>query len=222
VLQNELDAPPALFEDWLRERGIGYRIARAWEGDIPPDPAEFGWVASLGSASSVNERGKQWIDGELDFLRRAVGSEVPVLGICFGGQALAAALGAEVSAVKQTSIGWFEVEPADATVPAGPWAHFNYECFSLPDGAERLASTRCGAGAFRLGPHLGLQFHPEATPEMIDAWALSETEQLAALGIDPERLSADGQRHGDQAARRAFELFDAWWAMSDGRHAAGR
>ena len=38
VLQNELDAPPALFEDWLRERGIGFRIARAWEGDIPADP----------------------------------------------------------------------------------------------------------------------------------------------------------------------------------------
>ena len=137
-----------------------------------------------------------------------------MLGICFGGQALAAALGGEVFSAEETSIGWFEVEPSDAAVPAGPWAHFNSECFSVPDGATRLASTRCGAGAFRLGPHLGVQFHPEATPTIVDAWAVSESDRLVALGVDAGELSADGQRHGDQAARQAFELFDAWWAMS--------
>jgi GMP synthase-like glutamine amidotransferase len=217
VLQNELEAPPALFEDWLRERGVEYRIARAWEGDIPADPARFGWIASLGSAASVNDRGHEWIAAELDFLRRGAAAQVPVLGICFGGQALSAALGGEVSAAKETSIGWFEVESEDPNlVPAGPWAHFNSECFSVPRGATRLAKTRCGAGAFRFGPHLGVQFHPEATPTIVDAWAESESERLAALGVDPEGLSAEGERHGEAAARNAFVLFDAWWAISDG------
>jgi GMP synthase-like glutamine amidotransferase len=216
VLQNELEAPPALFEDWLREREIAYRIVRAWEGSIPPDPASFDWVASLGSADSVNGPGPEWIAAELDFLGRAATAEVPVLGICFGGQALAAALGGEVLPAGETSIGWFEVESEDpALVPAGPWAHFNSECFSVPRGATRLARTRCGAGAFRIGPHLGVQFHPEATPTIVDAWAVSESERLAALGVDPAQLSAEGERHGEAAARQAFELFDAWWAMSD-------
>ena len=174
-------------------------------------------MASLGSADSVNGSGPEWIAAELDFLRRAAAAEVPVLGICFGGQVLAAALGGEVLPAEKTSIGWFEVESEDpALVPAGPWAHFNSECFSVPSSATQLARTHCGAGAFRLGPHLGVQFHPEATPTIVDAWAVSESERLAALGVDPGKLSAEGKRHGEAAARHAFDLFDAWWAMSDG------
>lgn len=215
ILQNELDAPPALFEDWLTERGIGFRIVRAWEGEIPADPTRFEWVASLGAADSVNQREKAWIRAEVELLRRAAAAEVPVLGICFGGQALSAALGGVVTAAAETSVGWFEIETSDpALVPSGPWAHFNSECFSVPDGATRLAGTRSGPGAFRLGPHLGVQFHPEATPTIVDAWAVSEAELLTGLGVDPRTLSAEGKRHGDVAARQAFELFDAWWAMS--------
>jgi GMP synthase-like glutamine amidotransferase len=86
----------------------------------------------------------------------------------------------------------------------------------VPDGATLLARTRCGAGAFRLGPHLGVQFHPEATPTIVDAWAVSEAGRLESLGVDPRALAAEGEAHGGVAARQAFELFDAWWAMSDG------
>jgi GMP synthase-like glutamine amidotransferase len=217
VLQNELEAPPALFGDWLAERGIEFRVDRAWEGEIPERPDDFGWVASLGSAQSVNDDRQAWIGAEVDFLRRAAAAEVPVLGICFGGQALAAALGGEVFAAERATIAWLDVETANADlVPSGPWAHFNTECFTVPEGAEQIAATRCGSGAFRAGPHLGVQFHPEATPTIVDAWAASEGPMLAAAGVDPQDLSEQGRRSGEAAAKGAFRLFDAWWALADG------
>jgi GMP synthase-like glutamine amidotransferase len=223
VLQNELEAPPALLEDWLREHDIAHVISRAWEGDVPDDPQRFGWVASLGSAHSVHQVDQEWITAEIAFLRDAVEAGVAVLGICFGGQALSVALGGEVSPAEATSIGWFEVETTyPEVVPAGPWAHFNSECFSVPDPSIELARSPCGPGAFRLGPHLGVQFHPEATPTIVDAWAESEHERLTRLGVDPRRLRSEGRRHGELAARQAFSLFDAWWALADGATSGSR
>jgi len=63
-----------------------------------PDPVTFDAVVPMGAPWSVYDRDRigTWIDDELDFLRRAHQAGVPVLGICFGGQALAAALGGKV------------------------------------------------------------------------------------------------------------------------------
>ncbi|MGH2986107.1 MAG: gamma-glutamyl-gamma-aminobutyrate hydrolase family protein [Solirubrobacterales bacterium] len=97
VLQNEAEAPAALLEDWLHARGIGAHTVRVWEQGVPGDPSEFAWVAALGTFHSVTEEDPAWIGAEVDFLRRAVESDVPVLGLCFGAQALSVALGGEIS-----------------------------------------------------------------------------------------------------------------------------
>ncbi|MGH2989036.1 MAG: type 1 glutamine amidotransferase [Solirubrobacterales bacterium] len=211
VLQNEAVAPAALLEDWLRERGLPHRTVPVWEAEVPDDPREFAWVAALGAEDSVTQSEPAWVPAEIEFLRRAVEADVPVLGLCFGGQALSAALGGEISPAVPPSIGWFEIETDDPeVVPEGPWAHFNLETFSVPARAAQLARSPRGPGAFRLGPHLGLQFHPEATPAVVNRWSDGEAEKLAALGLDPAEIRAQGERWGAQAARRAFELFDAW------------
>jgi GMP synthase-like glutamine amidotransferase len=220
VLQNEAEAPAALLEDWLRARGIAARMVSVWEQGVPEDASEFAWVAALGSFHSVTQEDPAWIAAEVEFLRRAVDSDVPVLGLCFGAQALSVALGGAISPAAPLSLGWFEVETEDPDlVAAGPWLHFNNECFSVPAGATAIARSPCGPGAFGIGPHLGVQFHPEITPAILDAWIRGDAARLAGLGIDPETIRAQASREAGAAAERAFTLFDAWRAMSS-RHVA--
>jgi GMP synthase-like glutamine amidotransferase len=211
VLQNEDAAPAALLDDWLRARGIPYGTVRAWEDGVPDDPREYGWVAVLGASDSATQTEPRWVPDEIAFLRRAVDADVPVLGICFGGQALSVALGGEISPADPISIGWFEVETDEPDlVPAGHWLHFNYERFSVPDGATEIARSRGGPAVFRFGPHLGLQFHPEVTPRIVEGWADSEAAKLAELGVGRDDLRAQGERYGAAAATEAVRLFDAW------------
>jgi GMP synthase-like glutamine amidotransferase len=218
VLHNEDVAPPALLEDWLRERGLSHRTVRTWEGGVPDDPREFGWVAALGASDSATQSEPAWITDEIRFLRRAVDADVPVLGICFGGQALSLALGGEISTADPLSWGWLDIETDEPDlVPEGPWLHFNYEIFSVPAGATLLARSPAGPGAFSLGAHLGIQFHPEVTPAVVEAWAESEAAKLAELGIERQDLRAQGDRFAPQAAGRAFRLFDAWRLMAAAR-----
>jgi GMP synthase-like glutamine amidotransferase len=211
VLQNEKEAPAALLADWLRERRLPHITVRAWEEGVPDDPRDHEWVVALGTSDSATQTEPAWIPAEIGYLRRAVEADVPVLGICFGGQALSVALGGEISPADPLSMGWFEVETEDPRlVPRGPWLHFNYERFSIPEGATRIATSPSGPGAFRLGPHLGIQFHPEVTPEIIDLWAESETSKLAKRELDANALRAQSRRLAGRAAAEAFELFDAW------------
>ena len=73
-------------------------------------------VVVLGADWSVydGDPRRAWIADELAWLRRADGAGVPLLGICFGGQALAAAIGGRVEAAPSSEIGWF-------TVGSGIW-----------------------------------------------------------------------------------------------------
>lgn len=214
VLHNEDAAPAALLGAWLRDRGMQHRTVRTWDEGVPEDPREYGWVVALGAGDSATQTEPRWVPDEIAFLRRAVDDDVPVLGICFGGQALSVALGGEIS--PGTSLGWFEIETDEPDlVPGGPWLHFNYERFSIPDGATEIARSARGPGAFRIGPHVGLQFHPEVTHAIVEEWADSEAAKLAELGVERDDLRAQGERYAGHAAEQAVRLFDAWRLLAD-------
>lgn len=213
ILQNDSLDPPALLGDWLHERGIRFEVTRVWEDGVPSDPRPFDWIASMGSRHSVNDADPRWIQEEVGFLGDAVGEGVPVLGICFGGQALAAALGSEISPADPVAVGWFETSTYEPElVSAGPWLHFNSEQFAVPDGATLVASLGEGASAFRVGPHLGLQFHPEATPTLAGRWVDHYLDWLGDHGLSPAVIRDQADAQGAAAGARAFALFDAWWA----------
>jgi hypothetical protein len=78
-------------------------------------------------------------------------------------------------------------------------------------GGEVSGAEMGGAGqisqAFTIGRSLGLQFHPEVTETVLDAW-LSEggAEELAAIGVDPARLLDETRALADDAAARARQL----------------
>jgi GMP synthase-like glutamine amidotransferase len=147
------------------------------------------------------------------FIGEAVRRDVPVLGLCFGGQMLAKVLGGTIERAPAPELGWYAIETVDpAVVPAGPWLQWHFDAFTLPPGAEQLAVSDAGVQAFAHGPHLGVQFHPESTIEIVRRWAQADRERLRALGIDDgEALLERGRKHAEEAKAAAFELFDAFW-----------
>lgn len=214
ILQHEETAPPQLFADWLDDREIAHEVRRAWEAGPPDDPAAYGWICALGSDATPGTRdAPPWVEPEITFLRRALERDVPILGLCFGAQALAAAAGASIHVAEPAEVGWAPIESADEELIArGPWLHFHYAQLELPRGAIELARSEAGTAAYRLGRSLGLQFHPEVTPELALGWARAERERLASLGIEVEAIAAGGERHGRSAAVAARRLFDGWWS----------
>jgi GMP synthase-like glutamine amidotransferase len=134
---------------------------------------------------------------------------VPVLGLCWGGQALSVALGGQVTPAAMPEIGWLTVPSPDKAISEGPWLHYHYEAFNVPPGATELARSPAGPAAFRAGRNLGLQFHPEATETMGEIWAHSDPNRSLA---EVQTLAREGARYGPPARAQAFALFDAWYA----------
>jgi GMP synthase-like glutamine amidotransferase len=212
VVEQQADAPAGLLGEWAGARGHRIVTLRAPElGAGPwPDPARFGAIAPLGAEHSVHASKDEWIAPQIDFLREAHARDVPVLGLCFGGQALAAALGGEVRLAPRPEIGWLEIEPLDGrAIAPGPWFSWHHDTFTLPPGARELARTAACPHAFALGRSVGLQFHPEVTPAIVEGWVRGGSATLAAHGVDGEAILERTRREAGADRRRAFELFDA-------------
>ena len=198
-----------VFEHWVREDATGWT-------DLPDD-VEL--VVPLGSDWSV-----YWpdiapsVEAEAGILRAAHRRGTPVFGICFGGQMLAHALGGRVERAEKPEIGWFSVDwsmtnvtPVDLVRVLSPtlWLQWHYDRFVPPADAHVLATGPLGAQAFVIGHSLGLQFHPEATPEIVERWTSGPgEEELVRSGIDPDELRRATREHASQSASRAEVLVD--------------
>ncbi len=172
--------------------------------DVFPQPEDIDLLIITGSEEHWYEIDEYpHLDAEFTFIRSAIVMGARVFGMCFGGQALALALGGTVSANRIAEIGWVSVETNDPDlVPPGPWFEWHEDGFTLPPGAELLAWNDFGPQAFFHGPHLGLQFHPELTPEMLAGWAPDLPTDVDAAALMQETAS-----EADGAKNRAFALF---------------
>lgn len=212
IRQHEKMTPPGLLADWLRERDIPFEVSPSWDGTVAPDPTEYSFVASLGSPYGPNDTQEPSVVEELKLIESAVENEVPVLGLCYGGEVLSAVLGGRVEQAPKPELGWRQIETDDPDkIPPGPWLEWHYERFTTPPGAVEVARTADAVQAFRIGPHLGVQFHPESTVEIVSNWAGMDVERLTALGIeDGTALLAVSPECQDAAKVAAFRLFDAF------------
>lgn len=172
----------------------------------------------LGSRWSVydNENIGSWITDELDLMRSADELGIPVLGVCFGGQVLAAAHGGEVTPSHIEEIGWIEIEaatpPTELPFSTGPWFQWHLDVFECPPGAELLAESPAGPQAFRLRNNLGLQFHPEVDAAVLEEWMITDRDQLRDCGVDPDALLARTIAETPKARTRAEALVRAFLA----------
>jgi len=182
-----------------------------------PDPLAFDAIVSMGAAWSVYDHGRigSWVGDELNFLRRAHQADVPVLGICFGGQALATALGGMVVRAERPEIGWTTVQTSRPDlIEPGPWFQWHADRWVLPEGVRAFARTDAAEQAFTAGRSMGVQFHPELTPQMLDGWLGNVgREQAVALGTDPDQLVAETAVRSTEARTRARRLVAAFLAL---------
>ena len=134
-----------------------------------------------------------------------------MLGISFGAQLLAVVLGGGRHSAPAPEVGWIEVRSADErAVPPGPWFAWHADAIEAPPHADVLARNRAGVQAFALGPHLGVQFHPEVTPALIDGWAGHEGRELARLGLARRSLARQSADRAEPAQAAARQLFDGF------------
>lgn len=195
------------FDDWiaagLREGGATAVQSHDAQADgLPASPDQFAGVVLTGSHHMVSER-EPWSEALVPWLQAAVETGTPVLGICYGHQLLAHALGGEVTHHPDgVEIGTVTVErhPMSASDPllgALP-EHFPAQAVHwqsvrrLPDGAVLLAGSAHEAHhAFRVGARAwGVQFHPEFSDEALRAYLGGLGSTLANEGLDATQIAA--------------------------------
>lgn len=234
---NDPSAPEALLGEVFAESGFDVDIFEVVPGhrvDDPecdvdfPDPLRYDVIAPLGSRWSVyDERlATRWVAGEIAMVREALAGGLGVLGVCFGGQLLASALGGSVARARQPEIGWCEVHSdAPELVPHGPWFQWHFDRFTVAPGATVIAENDCATQAFVQGRATGLQFHPEVDEQLVGRWIDEDTGgDIAGLGLDADELRARTSAEVPDAARRLRLLVRAFLARceDDSLHGAHR
>jgi GMP synthase-like glutamine amidotransferase len=151
-LHNDPTAPEALLGEVFAEAGFDVSTFSVVPPDRPndpaldvafPDPLAYDVIVPLGARWAAYDDSVPWIAGEMDMLRRALAGGIGVLGVCFGGQLLARALGGSVGRSPAPEIGWCEVDSDDATmVPGGPWFQWHFDRLSSRAVRWVCSSTR--------------------------------------------------------------------------------
>jgi GMP synthase-like glutamine amidotransferase len=210
VVENDVSAPIGMLDGWLREAGAELVMCSPATGQpLPADLAGYSALVVLGGDMGANDDERAgWLPQLRQLLAEAVRIELPTLGVCLGGQLLAAATGGRVRTAETPEYGSQLVakrqaaaaDPLFREVPITPdvlqW-HVD-EISQLPPGAVLLASSPvCEVQAFRLGRLAwGLQFHIETTPEIVALWARQDAELLQDYDL-PAILERSARAHPD-------------------------
>ena len=171
----------------------------------------------LGQASSIPVLATQQV-----LLRDAVETDVPVFGICLGGQLLAGALGGEVRPAGEPERGWLEIAPSDSARDdpifgileraTGVYT-WHDDVFDPPPGSRVLASTPAAPNqAFRIDgtDAWGIQFHPETTPALWELWMARHPREVEEAGVDVEAMRREVYAGSERSHSFRAGLFDAF------------
>jgi len=179
-----------------------------------PDFTGFDAVLLLGAPWSTYDHALigSWVLPEIDAVQRADEQGVPMLGICFGGQLLASALGGAVERSASPEVGWYDVHSDDESfVPEGPWFQWHFDRWQLPPDAREVARNDAASQAFLLRRNLAFQFHPELTSDTLRQWLEADGEaEVRAAGFDPEVLLSSTRAREGEARLRTHRLVDGF------------
>lgn len=196
------------FEQWIQDRlgapdqinPLRIVVIDPRANEPLPEPEDILAAVITGSHAMVTEN-TPWMEAVSHWIRRSHQQKCPLLGICFGHQLIAQALGGEVAAHPNgAEVGTIKVvlqpeayvDPLFSRLPPV----FNAQSVHwqsvrrLPVGAHLLASSSVEAHhGFRLGECTwGVQFHPEFTPAVMGGYIEASYKELEEQGKEPERL----------------------------------
>lgn len=206
---------------------VDVRLVLAFAGEPVPALEEVGdgLVVLGGHMSAHDDAAAPWLPATRDLLAGAAHAGVPTLGICLGAQLLAVAGGGRVQVAAPpgreaglTRLFWRAGAAADpvvgllaASAPRGVSRTLSLHAdavVDLPPGAVWLASSNMYPyQAFRLGSALGVQFHPEASPALVERWAASYED------VDGDALAAEVAPHADEVAATGRAVADGFLAQ---------
>jgi GMP synthase (glutamine-hydrolysing) len=192
------------FENWfVAGSGLNrqdFDVVEVFAGARLPAISSYRGIIVTGSPAFVTDR-ERWSEDSAEFLRLAMAENIPLLGVCYGHQLLAHALGGEVDFhPRGREIGTVEIQlhdagrkdPLMASLPASFTAQVSHSqtVVKLPDNAVLLAGNEFERHqAFRVGSSTwGLQFHPEFSERIVKAYIFERRKLLADEGLDPEQL----------------------------------
>lgn len=224
AIVHQRDAGPGVFAGAIEEAGAQLDEWTLAERPEPPgNPFGYDAVFVLGGAMNVDEGERHgWIGEEQALMRELLEREVPLLGLCLGGQMLAAAAGAEPRRASRPEIGWHQVEvtpegaedpllaPLAPSFEAFQW--HSYE-FPLPPGAVPLARSEVCLQGFRLGERAwALQFHPEVSRADALHWIddYRADPDAVRIAIDPAALRAETEAKIAAFNQLGRELCERW------------
>lgn len=222
VVQHVEDEGLGLFEAPMRARGVTLEIVAPSAALDRATLDRADGLVVLGGPMGVYEADRHpRLRDELAWLEAALASRTPVLGVCLGSQLLAHALGAAITRAPAKEIGWLEVELTseardDALFAEAPSRfhalHWHGDVFELPDRATPLArSAKTAHQAFSYGGFAwGLLFHLEAGPAEVGAMAGAFPEELDEVGLSPDAIVADSERHLDATRAIGAQLVGRW------------
>jgi GMP synthase (glutamine-hydrolysing) len=223
ILQHEPETGLGRFADLLADSGVDCEVIST-RGRLP-DPQAFDGALCLGGSVGAYDDGlvpaRRWVRG-------AVVSGLPYLGVCLGGQLLASALGAHVGP-GSAEMGVHEIFLTDAAAKdplfdglPGCLDVFGWhgDCFELPRGAVPLAgSLACTYEAFRFGvAAYALQFHPEVRAEDVARWRNVHSYRvlLDESGREWEDVVRELERASVALQELAAQIVERWLYLCAG------
>lgn len=179
-----------------------------------PDATDYDVLVPLGAPWGAwdDDCIGNWLLPEIDWLRDAVDRGMPVLGICFGGQLVARAMGGSVAPAPRAEIGWTSIwSDQPSLVGPGPWFQFHYDRWVVPPGAVEVARTPAASQAFTIERTLAVQFHPELDAEGLQGWLdWGGASQVVEAGMDPQVMIGETVATAAIARDRTYALVDAF------------
>ena len=210
MIANADDADPGFVGHHLRTKGYAFTECHRERPGHWPSLAGIDLVLLLGSEWSVYwPRVAESVSAECALVKSAHEQGLPILGICFGAQVVAHALGGSVERATRPEVGWHHIETDRPDVIApGPWLQWHFDACRVPPGFSELARSESGPQVFTARRTLATQFHPEANESMLARWTGGSPDELVRLGLSPEGVMADTRRFVAQSRLAAERLVD--------------
>lgn len=221
VLRHGDDIPLGLLGEALADAGVRVHEVLLHRGEeIPPLDGFTALVVLGGEMGAYDEDAFPWLVEEKAAIRRAHEQGMPMLGICLGPQLISDALGGsayladtppEVGIVEPALTEAGRADPVLRHLDR-PVVAFHQDTWEPPPGATLLARTDRYNHAFRLGTTVGIQSHPEATPEIVEEWMAHRgaRSMMERAGVVSDDLRDAIHRSGSVQRDMARRLFGAW------------